>query len=325
MNKQRQQETGAAANDTPSLCVILFCHNQADYLPVHVPVLTAAAANIDQLIIVDIASNQTVETQAREQFGQAQNFTFHRYDENIGILHAMIDMLGRVQTDYVHFMAADDSVEMGFYQSFKSLALAHPGAGVFSSAYTTIAEDGSDQQPFRVAFPANEPGHLSPAQTQAAICNNDAWFAGHATIFNVAGLRRAGGFDPELEGFSDAYAIYQLALSQGTLVDPRFLAVKRLHANQEGMRLYSGAAGRELLSRVLTKMAADPDALFDSDFRHRFAGRWRYNTVILSTAVCENGLASWVPKYFSKIAAFFRYKPFDLLSVLRKRLTRSRR
>jgi hypothetical protein len=313
--------TNSAAVGDCSLCVILFCHNQAQYLASHSATLRKSASNIDQVLVIDIASDIPIHDAVKREFSDFPSCSDMRHEKNIGIVAAMNLALAQVRTNFVHFLAADDKVTAEFYQSFKTLAVNHPHAGVYSCAYDTMNEDGSDLKNFQVTPPAISATYLSPRQVRDAIVRNDSWFAGHATILNVNCIRAIGGFDLELGAFSDAYVIYCLALQYGVLFDPASLAIKRLHDNQMGNEIFTKSQTQGLLETVLRKMRSEAGAtVFDPQFVSRFAGRWRFK---IDFAKRNNGMSQTRRTLFSelmKVYGVLRYRPYDLYNILKNRL-----
>ncbi len=305
---------------TATICVILFCHNQAGYLPDHARMLSELGGTIDQAILVDIASDIPVDP---SMFGfdvDAPGRQFVRFDNNIGILAAMNRSLTLVETNFVHFLAADDCVSVEFYRAFKSLAGQFGTAGVFSTAYDLINELGHPGGRFKVNVPLDRPGILDPATVEEKLFRYDSWFAGHATIMNAEGLRRIGGFDPVLRGFSDAYAIHCLALRWGALFDPNVLATKRRHPGQAGVEIF-GTKSRPLLDSVLAKMRLEAGGnVFNERLLSRIEGRWKFNEVVVT--INNDGAGRGFHAALLRFLAFLRFKPFDLVAVVRKRLWR---
>jgi hypothetical protein len=319
-NVYPDSQSNSALGGDCSVCVILFCHNQVQYLASHAAVLRQSKSNIDQVLIVDIASNNPIHDTVKRDFADFPCCGYTRHEQNIGIVAAMNLALAQVRTAFVHFLAADDKVTTGFYQSFKNLVAKHPHAGVFSSAYDTMNEDGGDLAKFRIIPPATVATYLSPRQVRDAMVRNDSWFAGHAIILNVNYLRTVGGFDPELGAFSDAYVIYFLALGNGALFDPASLAIKRLHNNQMGNEIYTEAHTLVLLETVLCKMRSEAGAtVFDAQFVSRFVGRWRFK---IDFAKRNGGMAQTRRTPYTelmKLYSVLRYRPFDLLNILKNR------
>jgi len=313
------QETSALGGDG-SVCVILFCHNQAQYLASHAAVLRQGISNIDQILVIDIASKTPIHDTVKREFSDFPCCGHTRHEQNIGIVAAMNLALAQVRTAFVHFLTVDDNVTAEFYQSFKKLAAKDPHAGVFSSAYDTMNEDGGDLKKFQIIPPAAVATYLSPLQVRDAMVRNDSWFAGHAIILNVNYLRTIGGFDLELGAFSDAYVIYFLSLRNGALFEPDSLAIKRLRDNQMGDEIYTKAHTQALLETVLRKMRSEAGAtVFDDQFVSRFAGRWRFK---IDFAKRNAGMTQSRRSLYTelmKLYSVLRYRPFDLLTIAKNR------
>jgi hypothetical protein len=320
-NVSSVSQSNSALGRDCSVCVILFCHNQEKYLAEHAAVLRESMSNIEQVLVIDIASQTPLNDTVKREFSDFTCCGYTRHERNIGIVAAMNLAVHEIRTEFVHFLAADDKVTAEFYQSFKKLVVKHPNVGVFSSAYHTINEDGGDLTKFQIIPPATDATYLSPRGVRDEMVRNDSWFAGHAIILNAKYLRTAGGFDPELGAFSDAYLIYFLALRNGALFDPASLAIKRLHNNQMGDKIYTAAHTQALLETVLKKMRSEAGAtVFDAQFIHRFAGRWRFK---IDFAKRNGGMAQMRRTLYTelmKLYSVLRYRPFDLLTIVKNRI-----
>ncbi len=322
MNSTTIQNKYNASSRGPSLCLILFCHNQAHFIPAQIDRIIESKDNLEQLIIVDIASCSTIEDLVAPALAAIIQSSLVRHECNIGIVAAMNRVLDTVETDFVHFLAADDWVEPEFYRSFKALAQATPDAGVFSTGYDTLQEDGATRTAFLAPRPRRKASFLAPPFVHRFLLAKDSWFAGHATIMNKARLAAQGGFDEALEGYSDAYAIHSLALTGGALYDPRPLAVKRLHSNQSGVGIFTNSHSLVLLRMVVNNMTTGSNAAnFGPALARRFAGRWFFNYAVAKfEALHPFFVRNLVLGALLRFLFAIRYKPWDIWAAALRRI-----
>lgn len=293
-----------------TLTVVLLCHNQASYLPATIDLLSDCVQHINQLILIDDASEDDsalIIAQAAERLEYVEAIV---HQENLGVLAVMQSALTKCTGEHVHFLACDDRVDRAFYSECLALLARYPHAGLCSTATRLISEDGCDLGEFHASRPLQDAGYLPPQKVRTALYRLDSWFMGHATIFNRRHLIEAGGFQQELGGFSDAYACMLLALKHGACYSPEPLAKKRVHDSPYGTSMYSPENAPHILAALVRNMTAAPDTPFDKGLIQRIKGRWRFNAAMLQRDTA--------PSLLARMAGFIRYKPFDLISVLHR-------
>lgn len=276
-----QPQSGHTANDPgtrgePAISVVILYYEQARYLSNLLQALAAQARDIHEVILVDDHSEREPAVDAVDDSETGIN-QFIRNAANAGVVSSMNAGLKEVSGSHVHFLAADDLVEPGFYALARETLARHPGTGIFSTPSRTL--DANGEVGGVLAQPEPASAHLDGAAVVRSLYRTGSWFTGNATVFDVVHLRAAGGFEPDLEGFSDAFACYAIAARHGACFQAKPLALKRTPYAGQGARMYIDAErSRALLARITVRLENLQPASFDQRFIDRFRRRWRYTT-----------------------------------------------
>jgi len=201
--------------------------------------------------------------------------------ENQGVIKNMNDWLRSVDDEYVYFAAADDVVLPHFFEKSLRLLADHPGAGLVSSLTVLMNEDGNAQVTAKTPRPLSGSGYLSPAEVAKKLYAEDSWINGNTVIYHRNTLLSVGGFNPELEGFTDGFSFRVVALLKGAcfIEEPlgKWRLIKTGYANLTtnsadiALRVANNAVG------LMNDIYAD---VFPAGYAQRWRQRWLFGSVI---------------------------------------------
>lgn len=312
-----------------SLTVALLFRNERETLPASLSAIAAARAHILELVVVDDASTDGSLEVVRAHAGDLPPIREIVQPIQAGTFAAMTAALAAARGSHIHFAAADDITLPGFFERSLALLSAHPDAGLCSTRSRLLDNAGRDLGPFTTPCPRRESGYLPPAACRDALYALDSWFMGNTATFHRDALRRMGGFDPLLEGFSDAFACWSLALRQGACFDPAFLGAKRDIYAGMGSSLHADVTRSEAIWRhAQEKFSREFGPGFDPPLLTRLERRWRFNgrRYRLQQRLLPANAPAWQAPFrmalflATRIGLAAVHKPFDMATLLRRRL-----
>ncbi|MGE0651216.1 MAG: glycosyltransferase family 2 protein [Alphaproteobacteria bacterium] len=314
-----------------SISIVLLNYNHGRFLTDALASLCASLEPDDEVLAFDDAStDDSVETY-REFAAKVPQLRLCLKERNQGVIACMNEGLRKVQHDYVYFAASDDRVEPGFLPAMRALLRAHPGAGLTSCRCRLIDESGRALGLLPTPKVRDVPGFLDPSGVAKAFLEDDNWLVGASTIYRRKPLLDAGAFLPELGSFCDGFASRVVALRHGACFSPD--ALTNWRRMEEGYSS-SEAANMERMTRIcdttLTLMATTYADCFPLEYRERWRGRWLFGTRCRSWRQQQKGHAgvegplrgAWLILKAVVVsgALFLRYRPRDLMPVLKRRL-----
>ncbi len=312
-----------------SLTVALLFRNERETLPASLAAITAARAHILELIVVDDASTDRSLEVVRAHAGDLPPIREIVQPIRAGTVAAMNAALDAARGSHIHFAAADDITLPGFFERSLTLLSTHLDAGLCSTRSRLLDKAGRDLGPFTTPCPRRESGYLPPAICRDALYTLDSWFMGNTAIFRRDALHHMGGFDPLLEGFSDAFVCWSLALRHGACFDPAFLGAKRDIYAGMGSSLHADVTRSEAIWRHAREKFSDEfGSGFDPPLLARLERRWRFNgrRYRLQQRLLPANTPTWQTSFRAALFLTIRVglaavvKPFDIAMLLQRRL-----
>ncbi|EFL89546.1 glycosyltransferase family 2 protein [Ahrensia sp. R2A130] len=135
------------------------------------------------------------------------------HGENRGVVAALNTGLAEVRTGFVSFLGADDCVLPGWANTLLQLLAQNENAAFASACVALIDQDGAviGLRPYTPP----PTGYLSPDDVVRELRRSDNWVLNTTAIYRLSVLINAGGFDPSLGSFCDAYLVRKLAVKHG--------------------------------------------------------------------------------------------------------------
>ncbi len=226
----------------PTLSVILSNYNHAEYLSKQLEAILAQIWQPLELILIDDGSTDDSVSIIQNFLSSHSVIKFIQHQENKGLLYSANEALNIVEGDYVYWASADDLVMPGFFAKAMGIAINYPTAGVIFGKYVTIDDNGQELKTDEVPGWA-ETMFIPPERflsdflyqmpvTQSFSC---------ATVLKRRYLQEISGWRPELDAWTDTFAINAIALNYGACYVPEVFT--RFRANPQG---FSGSMLRNL-------------------------------------------------------------------------------
>lgn len=325
-----------------AVTVVLPTYNHARFLPSALDSLIAQTRPADRVIVVNDGSTDDTAAVLDRYVARLPNLTVVHADINQGVIAALNRGLEMTDSEFVTFLAADDTFAPRLLEAVVPLMCRHPAAALCGVGVAVVDERGRTIDHFSVATDFGEtPGFISRERVLTHLSACGRLFHGNGTTYRTAALRHSGGFDPELRSFCDGYLIQKLALETGACHHPEVLA--RWLVRQEGYArssLADAVVCLAILQRVAARTQGPDAACFPPAYRKRLLHRLGYWGVLAATLSPQQSpevtqdifmiLSSWGIKVFllaGKIGkrwlvtatAAVLLRPWDILPALARR------
>lgn len=328
------------------LSVFLSTYDHGHYLAQALDGLLGQTVPPGEICVIDDGSH---DNSAQIIVDYARRFPIIRpiyREKNIGIYANLCAWLDTVDNEFVYLAAADDFVMPHFFERSLDLLARSPQAAVCSSLIVLADKAGRDLGVFPTPCPCRWPCFIPPARGRLLLMTDDSWMIGTSTIYRLAALRQAGGFDPKLAGLTDGYVSRLLALTHGACFVPEPLAAwRRDDAGIAARTLENPRDATAIGDYAAHLIETAPAGIFPMGYAQRWQGRWRYAVAARCFAQSPvSGLAQLaeilaplgqldriilailgrLPARLAKLGviyAFLRLRPHDLWPVLTRRLS----
>lgn len=209
----------------PSLSVVIPHFNHGHVIGDQLKSIFAQSGQCSKIIIIDDASTDNSVSTIRELISGQPNVELICKARNCGVSEVMNDGLRLTDSEYVVFLAADDKTLPDFFAKSLALLSSYPNAALCSGVCLVQYPSGNYLLPSWTSYPRSTSSFVSPTEVRSLLVRSDDWFTGNTTIFRRQALLAAGGFDPDLRSFSDAFISRVLALQYGACFIPEALAI----------------------------------------------------------------------------------------------------
>ena len=311
------------------LSVVLTSFNYARFLPAALEALSAQTRPPDELIVIDDQSSDDSVAIITSFLGHFPNARLVQNPRNLGTIANLNAGLGMACGTVVYFAAADDIAYPLLFERGMEMLGAHPAAALFSARSDVLDGAGKVGGALATAIPLRSPGFIPPDTVARQLMRDDNWLIGNTTLYRRDALVAAGGFAAEFGSFCDGYVSRLLAARYGACFSPEVLGAWRRHS---GGFAWSQTAdftrAQELVTVVERQMKADPT--FPAGYGRRWARRYlfgarRFALARQREAARSRGAAAAAEARLEEIvmttALFAAYRPWDILSVARRRFS----
>ncbi|MFN0055429.1 MAG: glycosyltransferase family 2 protein [Planctomycetales bacterium] len=232
----------------PSLSVLLPNYNHAHFVGLAIKAILAQTVQPLEIIIVDDGSTdeslEVIEPFARRH----RHIRILRNETNRGVNYSLNRALSVARGEYVYGAAADDQVLPGFFERSLRLLAQHPQAALCCSYPSRIDAVTGAVTPHALNWGTHD-CYLPPEQL-AAVMGGHA-VPGHSSIARRDAFVEMGGWNSELQWFTDWYALQVMAFRYGVCFIPATLALFRSSLAS----FYStGVRNWEMQSRAVTSL-----------------------------------------------------------------------
>lgn len=261
------------------ISVVIPNYNHAHFVTKAIECALQQTTAAHEIIIIDDCSTDNsvavIETY-RKQYPQIR---FLQNEKNMGVVATLNRGLHEATGTHVIFAAADDWMEPDLIQQATGLLQQHPAAGFVSGTSWIVFDDAaSSRSAARSPLPIRNDGYIAPQQAQKLINSLDSWFMGNTVVYNTTYMRAEGGFNPQLQSFTDNFLCRVLAAKHGCCFTPAKLATWRIRRDGYA-RAFSGDAQRQasVLNHALLLLNTQYRSLFSNHDIFKMQRRLNFN------------------------------------------------
>jgi hypothetical protein len=239
-----------------------------------------------KIVVIDDGSTDGSQAFLRELQKRWPDIRLVLNEDNQGVLARVNAALAEITTDWVHFLAVDDTPLPGFYHLALKHAQRHPQAAVLFGAFVT-SEEQTAERFTETADKWIEPGYISGHRMVWRLFHKaPALFSlGYTNIWRTQALKEYGGFTPELGAYSDTVAFRCLTARHGGI----YLGGSPVVCVRVTDQSYGGQVwnDRERYMKTMELAAKIMAEHFPDLFPPRYIRNWK------AKVVCEVGLKPW--------------------------------
>lgn len=187
---------------SPGVSVVIPAYNHEQYVDATLESLAALRPPLTEVIVVDDCSRDgTLEAAKASAAKHSLPARFLRHEVNRGICATLNDGLREVQTEYVMFLASDDTVPPDKLERQLDFLVAHPE---FVAVYADMMIMSPEGTPLRVDRSFDRTTNVQPTGAslemsfeRVALGKSSAFI--QSGLFKTEELRKLGGFDEHLK------------------------------------------------------------------------------------------------------------------------------
>lgn len=309
-----------------SLTVILANYNHARYIPDSLGSLFAQTRPADELIIIDDKSTDDSVAVISSMIDGMPKVRFEQNPQNLGYVASVNRFVASARGDILFFAGADDLFYPTLFEKALKLLAENPAAAMFSARSDLVDADGGNRRLFDTPVPIDRPGYISPSRAAGLLMRDDSWFMGNVSLYRKDAHAAAGGLALDLGSLADGYISRVLALRHGVCFTPEVLgAWRRLDAGMAGSHAGNLDQVKAMIAQVQRKMDSH-GSLFPTGYASRWGARHlfgAYRAAMARRARSLTGMRRWLAMAgdsFRVAWLFARYRPFDLVTVVARKI-----
>lgn len=258
-----------SGHEPPLVTIGIPTYNRADgYLREALASALAQTYERLEILVADNASDDDTAAVVRELGGD--RVRYHRHERNLGSQGNYNSIVEMATGEYLLLLHDDDRVDPDFVAACVA-AMGDRRPGLVRTGVRVVGEGD------RLIY---ERVNQAPGTGVRELL--EAWFANRtsfyfcATLFNLASLRRVGGFDTPRQLFNDVAAYARVAADAGTVEVPEVKATFRQHKASSGKAATVKAWAEDaaylvqLMAELVSPSAAMPDRAFEAMARTFF-------------------------------------------------------
>ena len=262
-----------------TLSVVISNYNHAHYLPESLQAILSQSYRPLEVIVIDDASTDN-SVDVIESFARKDPIVhLYRNEQNRGVFFSANRGLNLAAGEYIYWAAADDRVCPGFFEKSMDILAQYPQAGLCSSLFKLIGENGEDKGWVRSPVISQTACFFPPEQVLTTLTRYGFWFTGPTAICRRdAVLRETGGYTPELCHHADQFVDMAVALRHGACFIPEVLATWRVLDSGYAETMFNNAELSRAAFEKVTQLMRSPKyaALFPEKFTKKWEQRGWY-------------------------------------------------
>lgn len=271
-------ESDVSAGDG-AVTVVIPTYNHGHYIGEALDSLFAQTRLPDRVLVLDDASTDATADAVQPFLGRTPSIEYIRFDENRGVVPMLNVGLDKVATEFVTFLAADDTIDATALEKCASILAAHPQSPL-CGVYARYIDESGNALPTPGIFDFGAVArYVPPDECLARLKGDGALFGGNGAMYRTAPLREHGGFSAELLSFCDGFRIQDLALSGGVCIVPEVLASWRRSGESYAAATQADPKSALAILRALeAQLKACPH--FPSAYASRLLRRWQFTAAL---------------------------------------------
>jgi glycosyltransferase involved in cell wall biosynthesis len=238
----------------PTVSVCIPNYNHARYLPEVLRSVLQQSVRPTEVIVLDDGSLDDSVNMIRFFEERDPLVRLVRNERNLGVVATLNRAVNLARGEFVHCLAADDSVLPGFYERSLATLTEHPQAGLCCTRCLQFDEvTGQTRSPFTAW--SETPRFFTPAQL--ALAPHDGHIISQTALLRRDAVLEAGGFRPALRWHCDWLLNWVIAFRYGACYVPDALAVMRLVASSYSTGTRRWEEQRSVLRGVLRTLQSE--------------------------------------------------------------------
>ena len=229
---------------------------------------------------------------------------------------------------WIHFAAGDDIVAHEFYS--KAIFLAEKyHVPLVSGRSMSFTEDVNECSKEETPIPLSEAGKISREAARLFLFKHGSWFAGNTAIYDRETLSDSGGFNHQLHGLSDLFALVCISVNFGCAYTPEILGYKNKNRPGANTKVFEmRATDAEFCDLITNELTTKAGGTFDDKWLTRIQKRIRFDGLHIRATKKFQGCPIFVQRYFFwafrifELLLIFRYKPFDVKASVKRKLSK---
>jgi len=226
-------------------------YNHAHYLIEAVESVLNQTELPQRVLLIDDCSSDDSAAIAASYAKHYDFIEFHQNTSQMGLNRILNEQVASVTTEYVFFMASDDSIHPELCEVATGLLSKHPEAGVFSALSNIIDEKGCFVRRYYAPIVSLKPIYLSSAKCKKLFHSDGNWIVGCTRFFRTKTIKEIGGFPEEMHSFSDTYVSTAVLAKHGACFCPRYLSKFRISGENYSLRVMRNSV---LLKQIMQQV-----------------------------------------------------------------------
>jgi len=315
-------------NSDTSLEVVMANFNHAKTLPEAVAAINRQTTKPQTIHIVDDCSSDDSREVLLALKKKYTNLNVLFNEVNIGAVATYEKGLSVVNSKYVYFAAADDSIFPELFSQSIRLLSKHENAA-FSCSSAIVVDLETNQKSMRpIIQPRIVNSFMNPLSVEREFRDNDNWILTGTTVFLTELIRKEGSFVAELGAFADSMLARKLAFKHGCIFTP-YIGLRwnvSMHGYSRGA--FSDADDFQKMKNNVYAYLKSEKA-FPQWYQEKFVNRMEFMFLRLKLKGSQNSVLSSketrstkekhyrvVHQIFNLLKYFFSLKPFSLRRYL---------
>jgi glycosyltransferase involved in cell wall biosynthesis len=344
LGRPQSTSTAATIGSDGRLTVVIPTYNHGHFIAQALDSVFAQSRLPDRILVLDDGSTDDTATVMRRYLNETLLVEYIPMAENRGVIPMLNFGLGMIDTEFVVFLAADDTLEPAAFAKSLDALEAVPQAAVCGMFAKLIDESGRPLRRPRDFDVGAESRYLPPDECVARLYRDGGLFGGNGAIYRTLYLRQAGSFSEDLLSFCDGYRIQDLAVRHGVCFVPEALASWRQQRTSYAAKSREDPAASLAILNAVKKRIHEPSSAFPQYYsrrleqRLRFAAAWAVlaqpnaDAAKLTAALETTGrlvpellvnLRRIGGRSMAKAALMLYLRPFDILNGLLRRVRRT--